>query len=174
MLLKPVSFGRITLAGSSFSTLYRVDAIEAPGESVAGDVPGGVSVPSIGSMLLKPVWRERPRHVRRRFSTLYRVDAIEALETTQLQFETLMVSVPSIGSMLLKPGLSACACRNSVSVSVPSIGSMLLKPVSPVAVLSQLERFSTLYRVDAIEAVVEHGPALLKLLFQYPLSGRCY
>ena len=34
--------------------------------------------------------------------------------------------------------------------------------------------FSTLYRVDAIEALEVLRGATLYDLFQYPLSGRCY
>ena len=51
---------------------------------------------------------------------------------------------------------------------------MLLKALEAVAGESLEERFSTLYRVDAIEGTgfmaVSHG----SLEFQYPLSGRCY
>ena len=39
---------------SCFSTLYRVDAIEANDCVIIGRIASGVSVPSIGSMLLKP------------------------------------------------------------------------------------------------------------------------
>ena len=62
-----------------FSTLYRVDAIEAS-ISVSTLRPASVvSVPSIGSMLLKHPHGGRVPDLSQRFSTLYRVDAIEAL-----------------------------------------------------------------------------------------------
>ena len=62
----------------SFSTLYRVDAIEA-------EHP-------------KPLFKMRNA----RFSTLYRVDAIEAANWGGRARGSVSVSVPSIGSMLLK------------------------------------------------------------------------
>ena len=61
-----------------FSTLYRVDAIEAIYGGYNPQVENGVSVPSIGSMLLKQTTDADTMDARRRFSTLYRVDAIEA------------------------------------------------------------------------------------------------
>ena len=54
MLLKQASNRRITARGSGFSTLYRVDAIEAFVCRRRRRRDAQVSVPSIGSMLLKP------------------------------------------------------------------------------------------------------------------------
>ena len=51
---------------------------------------------------------------------------------------------------------------------------MLLKPRQNPATLSRGRRFSTLYRVDAIEACDAGQPAADRERFQYPLSGRCY
>ena len=79
MLLKPTSLIRVTSGQCRFSTLYRVDAIEA----IITD--GRTTAYATG------------------FSTLYRVDAIEAFAQEVQQVAHLFVSVPSIGSMLLKP-----------------------------------------------------------------------
>ena len=62
------------------------------------------------------------------------------------------LSVPSIGSMLLKPGTGAGRQRAIRDLSVPSIGSMLLKRRSSSWMRKAVASFSTLYRVDAIEA----------------------
>ena len=64
-------------ANPGFSTLYRVDAIEARHGQCGTDFDRG-------------------------FSTLYRVDAIEAARPLMLRSRVSPVSVPSIGSMLLK------------------------------------------------------------------------
>ena len=78
MLLKHAAAKHLAGAFARFSTLYRVDAIEAwSGRFVAGYRP--------------------------RFSTLYRVDAIEAALPHRAIGLFCRVSVPSIGSMLLKP-----------------------------------------------------------------------
>ena len=55
MLLKPPATRPGAVLHCCFSTLYRVDAIEAPSQSPTRIGPPGVSVPSIGSMLLKPM-----------------------------------------------------------------------------------------------------------------------
>ena len=62
------------------------------------------------------------------------------------------VSVPSIGSMLLKLDVAAWVQSDADRVSVPSIGSMLLKLAILAIIGVILVGFSTLYRVDAIEA----------------------
>ena len=77
MLLKHVFIGRELTADQTFSTLYRVDAIEAFSKR-----RGAVNV--------------HP------FSTLYRVDAIEARRPCCPSPSSERLSVPSIGSMLLK------------------------------------------------------------------------
>jgi len=51
----PERFDEAGLAAKRFSTLYRVDAIEGGGWARAGRDECNVSVPSIGSMLLKAV-----------------------------------------------------------------------------------------------------------------------
>ena len=53
MLLKPRPCSTTATARPSFSTLYRVDAIEARLMAYYGRMTGALSVPSIGSMLLK-------------------------------------------------------------------------------------------------------------------------
>ena len=53
MLLKLSSIRRSSSASRSFSTLYRVDAIEAYSPTTGAGRLRPVSVPSIGSMLLK-------------------------------------------------------------------------------------------------------------------------
>ena len=68
-----------------FSTLYRVDAIEAETLKLLANGLEELSVPSIGSMLLKQ-------------------------GAGRGESEAGRLSVPSIGSMLLKPGwLTRCA-----------------------------------------------------------------
>ena len=131
-----------------FSTLYRVDAIEA------------TSLCSIAPV--SPC-----------FSTLYRVDAIEAGFATCASNPTSVLSVPSIGSMLLKR-LCQGGDGATAGLSVPSIGSMLLKRRSTVLVVIPMSPFSTLYRVDAIEARPTRPATTSPATFQYPLSGRCY
>ena len=51
---------------------------------------------------------------------------------------------------------------------------MLLKQRRLAAGDRQVHRFSTLYRVDAIEADQRRRAEFLRPPFQYPLSGRCY
>ena len=107
------------------------------------------------------------------FSTLYRVDAIEALVAAVERCLCPVLSVPSIGSMLLKHG-HRCLVLRSAKLSVPSIGSMLLKHIITGRAQHRIATFSTLYRVDAIEA--HSGDRQQRGVddFQYPLSGRCY
>ena len=173
MLLKHSRAHRAISSGAAFSTLYRVDAIEA-----------------------SPFPRPRPGCVA--FSTLYRVDAIEARSGYGQPARGRRLSVPSIGSMLLKrtaarhcsmpavtfstlyrvdaieATVSARAVAARTGLSVPSIGSMLLKPGHDPARAAPGGPFSTLYRVDAIEATTPNTPHSPSALFQYPLSGRCY
>ena len=51
---------------------------------------------------------------------------------------------------------------------------MLLKPSIRSGGASGYQTFSTLYRVDAIEAEMSERTKAALELFQYPLSGRCY
>ena len=181
-----------------FSTLYRVDAIEAPARQSSA-APAAARFSTLYRVDAIEAGRRR-RFCRdwRGFSTLYRVDAIEARLMPAPCPRRRAVSVPSIGSMLLKLS-GRRGGRLKGLVSVPSIGSMLLKLTKPARHHSRNSRFSTLYRVDAIEAqlsdafalsesvvsVPSIGSMLLKRrrrrsslatpsVFQYPLSGRCY
>ena len=78
MLLKLGVLVRRARWQQTFSTLYRVDAIEARRSSTWPEPWGSLSVPSIGSMLLKLIIQTESVRASRSFSTLYRVDAIEA------------------------------------------------------------------------------------------------
>ena len=51
---------------------------------------------------------------------------------------------------------------------------MLLKRLNLAMSVAVLVRFSTLYRVDAIEAQDVGEVGRCESVFQYPLSGRCY
>jgi len=106
-----------------FSTLYRVDAIEAAFNKLPFRNDGMVSVPSIGSMLLKPDNGRDEQQRPERFSTLYRVDAIEALRWPSGHRIHSVVSVPSIGSMLLKPFLMEdCEIHHTAAFQYPLSG----------------------------------------------------
>ena len=132
-----------------FSTLYRVDAIEAAFPSSSRPRPGPVSVPSIGSMLLKRAGQSLP------LSCHFRV------------------SVPSIGSMLLKRWTSTPGSASCRSFSTLYRVDAIEARTTPMPMLIR-SGFSTLYRVDAIEASLQPPHHRTRLRFQYPLSGRCY
>ena len=107
-------------------------------------------------MLLKLRAHLTARQLDTAFSTLYRVDAIEATERHVEPWVDGRLSVPSIGSMLLKLSRPTQAL-NQWPLSVPSIGSMLLKREEVTPSPGPTSPFSTLYRVDAIEAMTQRS-----------------
>ena len=66
----------------------------------------------------------------------------------------------------------------ATSLAIPSFSTLYRVDAIEATIIEEIIAiptcFSTLYRVDAIEAPLEFCSKRQPFTFQYPLSGRCY